>query len=172
LSVLETQPPRFTSDEVALIADEVFGVKGRAVDLGSERDATYLIDDGADGAVLKISNLGEDAAVLELEQAAIAHVTRVDPELPVARPLHERGTYGGHHVRLFERLHGRTGDASLDDDAVYDFAATHARVNLALRSFFHRRRVASCSGTSGTRRSSGVCSTRSTTPAGARSLRA
>jgi 4-aminobutyrate aminotransferase-like enzyme/Ser/Thr protein kinase RdoA (MazF antagonist) len=137
LSVLETQPPRFTSDEVALIADEVFGVKGRAVDLGSERDATYLIDDGADGAVLKISNLGEDAAVLELEQAAIAHVTRVDPELPVARPLHERGTYAGHHVRLFERLHGRTGDASLDDDAVYDFAATHARVNLALRSFFH-----------------------------------
>ena len=137
MSVLETQPPRFTSDEVALIADEVFGVKGRAVDLGSERDATYLIDDGADGAVLKISNLGEGAAVLELEQAAIAHVTRVDPELPVARPLHERGTYGGHHVRLFERLHGRTGDASLDDDAVYDFAATHARVNLALRSFFH-----------------------------------
>ena len=75
--------------------------------------------------------------MLELEQAAIAHVTRVDPELPVARPLHERGTYGGHHVRLFERLRGRTGDASLDDDAVYDFAATHARVNLALRSFFH-----------------------------------
>jgi 4-aminobutyrate aminotransferase-like enzyme/Ser/Thr protein kinase RdoA (MazF antagonist) len=137
LSVLETQPPRFTSDEAALIAAEVFGVKGRAVDLGSERDATYLIDDGAGGAVLKISNLGEDAAVLELEQAAIAHLTRVDPELPVARPLHERGTYGGHHVRLFERLHGRTGGASLDDSAVYEFAATHARVNLALRSFFH-----------------------------------
>jgi 4-aminobutyrate aminotransferase-like enzyme/Ser/Thr protein kinase RdoA (MazF antagonist) len=137
LSVLETQPPRFTSDEVALIAAEVFGVKGRPVDLGSERDATYLIDDGADGAVLKISNLGEDAAVLELEQAAIEHVTRVDPQLPVARPLKERGRYGGHYVRLFERLHGRTGDASLDDRAVYEFAATHARVNLALRSFFH-----------------------------------
>jgi 4-aminobutyrate aminotransferase-like enzyme/Ser/Thr protein kinase RdoA (MazF antagonist) len=137
LSVLETQPPRFTSDEVALIAEEVFGVKGRAVDLGSERDATYLIDNDEGGAVLKISNLGEDAAVLELEQAAIEHVTRVDPELPVARPLHERGSYGGHYVRLFERLPGRTGDASLDEGAVYDFAATHARVNLALRSFFH-----------------------------------
>jgi 4-aminobutyrate aminotransferase-like enzyme/Ser/Thr protein kinase RdoA (MazF antagonist) len=137
LSVLETQPPRFTSDEAALIAAEVFGVEGRAVDLGSERDATYLIDSGEGGAVLKISNLGEDAAVLELEQAAMAHLTRVDPELPVARPLHERGTYGGHYVRLFERLRGRTGDASLDDGAVYEFAATHARVNLALRSFFH-----------------------------------
>jgi 4-aminobutyrate aminotransferase-like enzyme/Ser/Thr protein kinase RdoA (MazF antagonist) len=137
LSVLETQPPRFSSDEAALIAAEVFGVEGKAVDLGSERDATYLIDNSEGGAVLKISNLGEDAAVLELEQAAIAHVTRVDPELPVARPLHERGTHGGHYVRLFERLRGRTGDASLDDRAVYEFAATHARVNLALRSFFH-----------------------------------
>ena len=137
MSVLETEPPRFTSDEVALIAEEVFGVKGRAVDLGSERDATYLIDNSEGGAVLKISNLGEDAAVLELEQSAIEHVARVDPELPVARPLRERGRYGGHYVRLFERLHGRTGDASLDDRAVYEFAATHARVNLALRSFFH-----------------------------------
>jgi 4-aminobutyrate aminotransferase-like enzyme/Ser/Thr protein kinase RdoA (MazF antagonist) len=137
LSVLETQPPRFTSDEAALIAAEVFGVKGRAVDLGSERDATYLIEDGGDGAVLKISNLGEDAAVLDLEQAAIAHLRRADPELPVARPLQEQGRYDGHYVRLFERLHGRTGDASLDDRAVYELAATHARVNLALRSFFH-----------------------------------
>jgi 4-aminobutyrate aminotransferase-like enzyme/Ser/Thr protein kinase RdoA (MazF antagonist) len=137
LSVLETQPPRFTSEEVALIADELFGVKGRALDLGSERDATYLIDNDEGGAILKISNLGEDAAVLELEQAAIEHVMRVDPDLPVARPLHRQGSYGGHHVRLFERLHGQTGDASLHDDSVYEFAATHARVNLALRSFFH-----------------------------------
>jgi 4-aminobutyrate aminotransferase-like enzyme/aminoglycoside phosphotransferase (APT) family kinase protein len=137
VSVLETQPPRFTADEVARIADEVFGLTGTAVDLGSERDATFLIDDGGEGAVLKISNLGEDPAVLDLEQAAIAHVLRVDPQLPIARPLGERATFDGHHVRLFERLHGRTGGPSLDDGAVRAFAATHARLNLALRSFFH-----------------------------------
>ena len=137
MSVLETQPPRFDADEVARIADEVFGMKGTAVDLGSERDATFLIDDGGDGAVLKISNLGEDPAVLDLEQAAIAHVLRVDPELPIARPLGERATFDGHHVRLFERLHGRTGGPSLDDRGVRAFTTTHARLNLALRSFFH-----------------------------------
>src|SRR5690349_11210142 len=137
MSVLESQPPRFTADEVEEIADRVFGVKGRAQDLGSERDATFLIDDGGDGAILKISNLGEEAAVLDLEHAAIEHVLRIDPELPVARPLAERETFDGHHVRLFERLHGRTGGPGLDDAAIRSFAETHARLNLALRSFFH-----------------------------------
>jgi 4-aminobutyrate aminotransferase-like enzyme/Ser/Thr protein kinase RdoA (MazF antagonist) len=137
LSVLETQPPRFSADQVAQIAAEVFGVSGKAIDLGSERDATFLIDDGADGAILKISNLGEDVAVLDLEHAAIEHVLGVDPELPVARTLRARATVEGHQVRLFERLRGRTGGPSLDDNGLRAFAATHARLNLALRSFFH-----------------------------------
>jgi 4-aminobutyrate aminotransferase-like enzyme/Ser/Thr protein kinase RdoA (MazF antagonist) len=137
LSVLETQPPRFTADEVARIANQVFGVQGTATDLGSERDATFLIDDGRGGAIVKISNPGEDGAVLDLEAAAIEHVRRIDPELPVARPLAGRATFEGHHVRLFERLRGRTGGPTLSDDAVRTYAETHARLNLALRSFFH-----------------------------------
>ncbi len=138
MSVLETRPPRFTADEAAAIAADVFGVEGAAVDLGSERDQTFRI---GDGAVLKISNVGEDPAVLDLEHAAVFHIVRVDPELPVARPLGERSTFEGpdgvHHVRLFERLHGHAGGPELDDAAVRGFAATHARLNLALRSFFH-----------------------------------
>jgi 4-aminobutyrate aminotransferase-like enzyme/Ser/Thr protein kinase RdoA (MazF antagonist) len=141
LSVLEARPPRFSPEEAAKIAADLFGVAGTASDLGSERDQTFLIDDGAAGRVLKISNLGEDAATLDLEASAILHVLRVDPELPVARPLASStrvgrpdGTY---FVRLFERLHGHFGGAELDDRSVYDYAATHARLNLALRSFFH-----------------------------------
>ena len=141
MSVLETQPPRFTPEEVARIAAEVFGVEGTASDLGSERDETFLIDDGGPGAVIKISNLGEDPAVLDLEHAAIEHIVRIDPDLPVAKPLGERATFTGtdgvYHVRLFERLHGHAGGPDLDDRAVYAYAATHARLNLALRSFFH-----------------------------------
>jgi len=141
MSVLETQPPRFTPEEVARIAAEVFGVEGTASDLGSERDETFLIDDGGPGAVIKISNLGEDPAVLDLEHAAIEHIVRIDPDLPVAKPLGERATFTGtdgvYHVRLFERLRGHTGGPDLDDHTVYAYAATHARLNLALRSFFH-----------------------------------
>jgi 4-aminobutyrate aminotransferase-like enzyme/Ser/Thr protein kinase RdoA (MazF antagonist) len=137
LSVLETQPPRFTPQEVEKVAAAVFGVHGAARDLGSERDATFLIEDGGADAVLKISNSGEDAAVLDLEHEAVGHALRVDPGLPIARPLAERATFDGHYVRLFERVHGRNGGPELDERAVYDFAATHARLNLALRSFFH-----------------------------------
>jgi 4-aminobutyrate aminotransferase-like enzyme/Ser/Thr protein kinase RdoA (MazF antagonist) len=141
VSVLESQPPRFTVEEVARIAAEIFGVEGTATDLGSERDGTFLIDDGGAGAVIKISNPAEDSAVLDLEQAAIEHIVRVDPELPVARPRGERATFTGpdgvHHVRLFERLRGRPGGPDLDERAIYAYAATHARLNLALRSFFH-----------------------------------
>ena len=120
MSVLESTPPRYTPDDAARIAAAAFGVAGAAVDLGSERDQTFLIDDGAAGAILKISNTGEDAAVLDLEEAAIAHVARVDPELPVARPLAPRRAFEGHHVRLFERLHGRKGDHALADGRVLD----------------------------------------------------
>ena len=84
--MLEAPPPRFSADEVATIAAALFGLDGRASDLGSERDQTFLIDDGGAGGVLKISNLGEEAPVLELEIEGILHIQRVDPELPVAAP--------------------------------------------------------------------------------------
>ena len=43
LNVLETSPPRFTPDEVAAIAGELFGLQGEAHDLGSERDQTFMV---------------------------------------------------------------------------------------------------------------------------------
>jgi 4-aminobutyrate aminotransferase-like enzyme/Ser/Thr protein kinase RdoA (MazF antagonist) len=148
-NVLEARPPRFTPDEVAAIAASLFGLDGPAVDLGSERDQTFLIE-GERGGVLKISNAGEDPAVLDLETEVILHVARVDPQLPVARPARAGpgegadayratidGPEGTHFVRLFERLQGRAGGADLPAAAIRAYAVTHARLNLALRSFFH-----------------------------------
>ncbi|MGH3003870.1 MAG: aminotransferase class III-fold pyridoxal phosphate-dependent enzyme [Gaiellaceae bacterium] len=146
--MLEAPPPRFTPDEIVRIAAERLGIEGAAVsDLGSERDQTFLLDDGGGGgAVLKVSNVGESGDVLDLETEAILHVLRVDPGLPVARPRSIGSSYrttidgpdGRHFARLFERLHGRAfAGPDLDDGAVFDYAATHARLNLALRSFFH-----------------------------------
>ncbi len=136
-SVLEADPPRFSPEEAEDIAAELFGLSGTAAALGSERDQAFLIDDGAGGGgVLKISNSGEDPAVLDLEREAILHIAQIDSGLPVARPT-PAVQARGHYVRLFERLHGLTAGPELGDDAVFDFAATHARLNLALRSFFH-----------------------------------
>ncbi len=136
-SVLESTPPRFTAQEAAQVAAELFGVHGTASELGSERDQAFLLDDGGAGGVLKISNSGEDEAVLDLEEAAIAHVTAVDPHLPVARPLARRAALDGHQVRLFEQRHGRKAGPELDDIEVRGVAVVHARLCLALRSFFH-----------------------------------
>lgn len=136
-SVLESVPPRFTADEAARIAADLFGVRSTASALGSERDQAFLLEDGGRGGVLKISNPREDEAVLDLEEAAIAHVSAVDPGLPVARSLAPRASFHGHQVRLFERRHGHKGGPELDDDAVRAIAEAHARLCLALRSFFH-----------------------------------
>jgi 4-aminobutyrate aminotransferase-like enzyme/Ser/Thr protein kinase RdoA (MazF antagonist) len=136
-SVLESTPPQFTADEAARIAADLFGVRGAASALGSERDQAFLLEDGGRGAVLKISNAREDESVLDLEDAAIAHVAAVDPDLPVARPLAARASFDGHQVRLFERRNGHKGGPELDDAAVREIAAVHARLCLALRSFFH-----------------------------------
>ena len=149
-SVLEATPPSFSADDVARIAAERFGLEGTAVDLGSERDQTFLVEGPAGAGVVKISNLGEDPATLDLEAEAILHVARVDPELPVARPqvvaaqpgaaayrTTVQGPDGTHFVRLFERLHGHDARAALSDAAIRDYGATHARLNRALRGFFH-----------------------------------
>jgi 4-aminobutyrate aminotransferase-like enzyme/Ser/Thr protein kinase RdoA (MazF antagonist) len=136
-SVLESVPPRFTAAEAERIAADVFGIRGIASALGSERDQAFLLEDGDRDAVLKISNRGEDEAALDLEEAAIAHVAAVDPDLPVARPLAPRATFDGHQVRLFERRHGRKAGPELADAAVMEIAIVHARLCLALRSLFH-----------------------------------
>jgi 4-aminobutyrate aminotransferase-like enzyme/Ser/Thr protein kinase RdoA (MazF antagonist) len=136
-SVLESPPPGFTADQAARIAAELYGVEGTASQLGSERDQAFLLDDGGQGAVLKISNRAEDESVLELEEAAIAHVAAVDPGLPVAGLLEPRAAFEGHQVRLFERLHGRKPEPDLGDSALREIASVHARLCLALRSFFH-----------------------------------
>jgi 4-aminobutyrate aminotransferase-like enzyme/Ser/Thr protein kinase RdoA (MazF antagonist) len=140
LNVLETSPPRFSAEEAAAIATDLFDLHGEAVVLGSERDQMFLIEDGGDGGVLKISNVGEDPAVVDLEASALLHIERVDPELPVARQRGAAtvdGPDGTHCVRLFERMRGRPGGPELGDDAVFAFAGTNARLTLALRGFFH-----------------------------------
>ena len=136
-SVLDSTPPRFTTEEAARIATDLFGVDGSTSALGSERDQAFLLDDGEASGVLKISNPSEDGAALDLEEAAIAHIAAVDPDLPVARLLAPRAAFDGHQVRLFERRHGRKAGPELGDAALRGIAEVHARLCLALRSFFH-----------------------------------
>jgi 4-aminobutyrate aminotransferase-like enzyme/Ser/Thr protein kinase RdoA (MazF antagonist) len=97
--------------------------------------------------VLKVSNAVEDAAVVDMEVAAIERVAAVDPGLPVAvpRPTLDGGMVGRlsagestHLVRLSPLLPGR--HAEPEDLSAEDITAIGdvvARVGHALRGFFH-----------------------------------
>jgi len=75
-SVLE-HAPRFDVEAAVKIADEFFGLRGRAQSLPSERDQNFLLTDSAGKKfVLKIANALESRAFLEAQNAALKHVAR------------------------------------------------------------------------------------------------
>ncbi|MDP9184423.1 MAG: aminotransferase class III-fold pyridoxal phosphate-dependent enzyme [Actinomycetota bacterium] len=155
--VLRGEPPAFDPAAASLLAERLFGLRGAAAELGSERDQGFLIT-GSDGpsGVLKISNASEDRAIVDMETGAALHVLAVDPSIPVAGPLPLVGADtsagpsayadvvagpGGaeHLVRAFAAMPGRASidPREVDGDAVFDHGVMIARLAHALRSFFH-----------------------------------
>ena len=155
--VLRGEPPAFDPAQAAAIAERLFGLRGTASPVGSERDQGFVIA-GDDGpvAVLKISNASEDRAVVDMETAAALHVLAVDPSLPVAAPLRVLGADPAqgrdafvssvkgpsgmtHLVRASAHM---PGTASIDPpeigpEAAFDYGVVVARLARAMRSFFH-----------------------------------
>lgn len=67
--------PDFSVASAEAIAEELFGVRGRAQSLPSERDQNFLVTDRAgEKFVLKIANGLESRAFLEAENAVLRHV--------------------------------------------------------------------------------------------------
>jgi Ser/Thr protein kinase RdoA (MazF antagonist) len=67
--------PDFSVAAAEAIAEKLFGVRGRAQSLPSERDQNFLVTDGAgEKFVLKIANGLESRAFLEAENAVLKHV--------------------------------------------------------------------------------------------------
>ncbi len=117
--------------------------------LAGERDQNLRVDT-ADGRRLlfKISNPADGLSIVEMQAAALRHIERVDPGLPVMRVLPDtvgeswaevRGPDGRNYpVRLFTFLPGRvTANTALTTQAIWSFGQTTARLGRALRGFFH-----------------------------------
>jgi Ser/Thr protein kinase RdoA (MazF antagonist) len=69
--------PDFNVASAEAIAEELFGIRGRAQSLPSERDQNFLVTDSAgEKFVLKIANGLESRAFLEAENAVLKHVAR------------------------------------------------------------------------------------------------
>ncbi len=96
---LESPAPAITSTKAAAIADRLFSIKGRAVPLGGERDANFLLVASTAKFSLKIANPGERPSVIEMQQLALSHITDADASLPVPHPI---ATRDGHLVGSVE----------------------------------------------------------------------
>jgi Ser/Thr protein kinase RdoA (MazF antagonist) len=69
--------PDFDVASAEAIAEELFGVRGRAQSLPSERDQNFLVTDRAgEKFVLKIANALESRAFIEAQNAVLKHVAR------------------------------------------------------------------------------------------------
>ena len=98
--------PDFNVASAEAIADELFGIRGRAETLPSERDQNFLVTDSAgEKFVLKIANALESRAFLEAENAVLKHLAdRVD--FCQSLVTDEIATVKGHLVRAVRYLRG------------------------------------------------------------------
>ena len=149
LDPLASRPPAFEREAARHILRAVFGVEASLTPLAGERDQNFRADT-ADGRRLlfKISNPADARSVVEMQTAALRHIERVDPGLPVMRALPSMagefwvevaGPDGRTYpVRLFTFLPGQmTATTALTNQAIWSFGQVTARLGRALRGFFH-----------------------------------
>jgi 4-aminobutyrate aminotransferase-like enzyme/Ser/Thr protein kinase RdoA (MazF antagonist) len=156
LLALRTSPPAFGAAEGERIARDLYGLAISSDGLPGERDCNFRLRT-ADGReyVLKLIDLGAEAESVDCLAKVLDHLSEQDPGLPVPRLY---PTLEGEAVGRFSRdgadyaaclvsyLPGRLlADTSPNSKLIFDMGAVLARIDRALRGFFHpslRRRLA------------------------------
>jgi 4-aminobutyrate aminotransferase-like enzyme len=147
---LESTPPAFGEEAARQILREGFGVESSSLHpLAGERDQNFRANTaGGQRFLFKISNPADDRSILDLQAAALRHIERVDPGLPVMRALptvtgepwvEVPGPDGRTYpARLFTFLPGQvTANTALTTEAIWSHGQITARLGRALRGFFH-----------------------------------
>jgi 4-aminobutyrate aminotransferase-like enzyme/Ser/Thr protein kinase RdoA (MazF antagonist) len=141
---MHAAPPQLTVAEAEGVALRHFGHRGRAHPLPGERDQNFRLEmEGEAPLLLKVSNRGEDPAVLRMQLRALRQVAATDPELPVPRVLPSVeglemvALPGGEVVRMLTYLPGsHLRPTDLTSDGLYQMGRISARLGHALRGFF------------------------------------
>jgi 4-aminobutyrate aminotransferase-like enzyme len=147
---LESTPPAFGEEAARQILREGFGVESSSLHpLAGERDQNFRANTaGGQRFLFKISNPADDRSILDLQAAALRHIERVDPGLPVMRALptvtgepwvEVPGPDGRTYpARLFTFLPGQvTANTALTTEVIWSHGQITARLGRALRGFFH-----------------------------------
>jgi 4-aminobutyrate aminotransferase-like enzyme/Ser/Thr protein kinase RdoA (MazF antagonist) len=147
---LNFNPPQIPLARLADFARERWGLKGEFTPLDGERDQNHRVTT-ADGAsfVLKVSAAGESEGAVDFQVAALRHLERHAPQLPVPRVIASQagndrewitaadGTR--HMVRLLSWLPGTplSKGKPLTTATLRSVAAFQARLARGLRGLFH-----------------------------------
>jgi 4-aminobutyrate aminotransferase-like enzyme len=146
---LTSTPPAFGVPAARRALRDAFGIDGVLTPLAGERDENFRVGAADGGSFLfKISNPADGRAIIDMQTAALAHIERVDPGLPVMRTLpaaagdtwtEADGPDGrAYPLRLFTFLPGHVAPgATLTTPAISSFGQVTARLGRALRGFFH-----------------------------------
>src|SRR5512139_23293 len=78
--------PAFSLDEIQALGRRCYGIDRGGQALPSERDQNVVLQDARHRRyVLKISNAEEDPRVIDLQNAALAHLAATAPQLDLPR---------------------------------------------------------------------------------------
>jgi 4-aminobutyrate aminotransferase-like enzyme/Ser/Thr protein kinase RdoA (MazF antagonist)/murein DD-endopeptidase MepM/ murein hydrolase activator NlpD len=134
--------PRLSLAAAEGLAQDLFGLTARAVELPSERDQNFRLR-SADGAcfVLKIANATEDRRMLEAENATMRHLaaTGLVPVPLLTRTGDDIARFEAYHVRLLTHLEGRPlADTPRQTESLLaDLGRSVGAISRALATFDH-----------------------------------
>jgi 4-aminobutyrate aminotransferase-like enzyme/Ser/Thr protein kinase RdoA (MazF antagonist) len=140
--------PALTPSEASDMARRLYGIDAEASPLPSERDQNFLLLTAAgDRFVLKIANSADDRALLEAQNAALAHVARRITLCPRVVPgidgalISETASASSvqHFVRLFSWLPGAPLGSVPDhsSELLEDLGGAVGELDTALDGFDH-----------------------------------
>jgi len=143
--LLATPTPPAEPADAERVAWEAYGIEGNARRLAGERDANFCIASAEGPFTLKIANRAEES--LDVVAAALEHIARVAPDLPVprVRRTRENGRLGSvqlggvqHLVVMVDFLAGTPLPAGSSDRGLRrDLAGLLASLDRSLQGFFH-----------------------------------
>jgi 4-aminobutyrate aminotransferase-like enzyme/Ser/Thr protein kinase RdoA (MazF antagonist) len=134
--------PAFSPSTASDLARRLFGIEAISSTLPSERDQNVLLQsDGGARFILKIANAAEHQAVLEAENAVLAHLhgAGLTPRLVMALDGAAISHHDGHHVRLITALPGTPLGATpyRTPELRRDVGRALGEMNVALAGFDH-----------------------------------
>lgn len=148
IKYLVTDLPKFPESELAGISGRLFGIEGDYRCLDSDRDQNFLLTSGEGRWILKFHHPEEDEAVVDFQNAALAHIADTAPEIlvPEVVPTTAGEAFGratapdGREsiVRLLTWVPGRSLDALAPTRRQrHRLGSLVARLDLAFQGFFH-----------------------------------